>query len=71
MRLSAADHHDDRQQRCTLALQAMQAGASDFIEKPIKGAELIASVKRALEQSSDAGKRSAVRQAASQHVAPA
>ncbi len=51
------------------ALQAMQAGASDFIEKPINGTELIASVKRALEQSSDAGKRSAVRQAAHQHMA--
>jgi two-component system CheB/CheR fusion protein len=52
-----------------LALQAMQAGASDFIEKPINGEELITSVRRALEQSSDSGKRAAVRQAASRQVA--
>lgn len=39
-----------------MAVAAMQAGASDFIEKPIGGAELLASVQRALDEAADAGK---------------
>jgi len=52
-----------------IAVEAMKAGASDFIEKPIKRAELLVSVDRALEQSRDAGKLSAWREDAANHVA--
>ena len=52
-----------------MAVQAMKAGASDFIEKPIGRGELLASVQRALEQSKDMGKLSAWRQDAAQRVA--
>jgi two-component system CheB/CheR fusion protein len=38
----------------TIAVEAMKAGAVDFIEKPIGVADLLASVDRALEQSHDA-----------------
>ncbi len=37
-----------------MAVQAMKAGAADFIEKPIGREELLASIERALERAQDA-----------------
>jgi two-component system, chemotaxis family, CheB/CheR fusion protein len=53
----------------SIAVQAMKAGAADFIEKPVGRDELIASVARALERELDAGKRSAWQEDAANHVA--
>ena len=53
----------------SVAVQAMKAGASDFIEKPVGHDELLACVARALEQGLDAGKRSAWKADAASHVA--
>jgi two-component system, chemotaxis family, CheB/CheR fusion protein len=52
-----------------MAVRAMKAGASDFIEKPISRNELLASVDCALEQARDSSKLSAWRQVAATHVA--
>ncbi len=53
----------------SIAIQAMKAGASDFIEKPVTRDELTGCVERALEQGRDETKRSAWREDAASHVA--
>jgi two-component system CheB/CheR fusion protein len=53
----------------TMAVQAMKAGASDFIEKAIGNDELLVGVERALEQSRDTAKLSIWRKHASERVA--
>ena len=52
-----------------MAVEAMKAGASDFVEKPIAASDLIACIERALERSRDSAKRSAWREEAKMHVA--
>jgi two-component system CheB/CheR fusion protein len=52
-----------------MAIQAMKAGAADFLEKPIRPDELLASIERALERAQDSLKLSAWRQTAADRIA--
>jgi two-component system CheB/CheR fusion protein len=52
-----------------MAVRAMKAGASDFIEKPIGNDELIASIERALERSRDSNKLLQWRESAATQLA--
>jgi two-component system CheB/CheR fusion protein len=52
-----------------MAVKAMQAGASDFIEKPINAQRLLNGVDQALEQAFDMAKRFAWREAAAGQLA--
>jgi two-component system CheB/CheR fusion protein len=52
-----------------MAVEAMKAGAADFIEKPITRSELLASLNGALEQSRDSAKLSASRETAAATIA--
>jgi two-component system CheB/CheR fusion protein len=52
-----------------MAVRAMQAGAVDFLEKPVEGDELLESIGRALEQMRDSTKRTAWRDIAAARLA--
>jgi two-component system, chemotaxis family, CheB/CheR fusion protein len=52
-----------------MAVAVMRAGASDFLEKPLRGVELLAGVARALEISRDSGKLMEWRKDAADHLA--
>lgn len=52
-----------------MAVEAMKAGASDFLEKPVRRAELLAGVRHALESSRDSGKLMKCRKEAADHLA--
>ena len=53
----------------SVAVQAMKAGAPDFIDKPVGADELLAGIGRTLELSRDRGKLTLWRQRAAEHAA--
>ena len=53
----------------SMAVDAMKAGASDFIEKPVNGRDLLASIDFALDHWRDSHKLTAWRETAATHVA--
>jgi len=53
----------------TMAVDAMKAGASDFIEKPVAAEELLASLLRTMDLCHDSARLAAWRQTANQHLA--
>ena len=53
----------------SMAVQAMKAGAADFIEKPISGADFLISIDHALQRSRDTCKLLAWRASAADHIA--
>ena len=53
----------------TMAIRAMKAGAADFLEKPVRPDELLASIERALERAQDSLKHSTWRKTASERIA--
>jgi two-component system, chemotaxis family, CheB/CheR fusion protein len=52
-----------------MAVEAMRAGAADFIEKPIRRNELFASIEHALEHTRSSGKLSVRQEAAAKRLA--
>ncbi len=52
-----------------MAIEAMKAGAADFIEKPVSRADLLVSIDRALELSRDSSKALALQEIAAGQVA--
>jgi two-component system CheB/CheR fusion protein len=52
-----------------MAVQAMKAGADDFVAKPIGYQELLNAIDKAMEHSLDGAKRAAWRQEAAHHIA--
>lgn len=52
-----------------VAVAAMRAGAADFIEKPVSRADLVASIRLALERAEDGTKLAAWHRDAAQHIA--
>ncbi len=52
-----------------MAVQAMKAGATDFIEKPVGYADLLSAIGTSIELAQDSVKRAAWREAAAGHIA--
>ena len=53
----------------SMAVDAMKAGAADFIEKPVGSSELLASIERILEHARDTSSRSKLHETAAMRIA--